>query len=1041
MNNKSKVNPFKFVNGKMITVHQSKEGSTKIGEVPIKTESKYESFFKNAPEKIREYYTDKKIEEDLKDDAESLKGYYTEAFKNFPEQRTYYELLYNIKTKGVDETRKHYDRIMNKEKNNNDKTTQETEVKPNIEQKDLTDLGISPEVKVIQIEKPKEVSPVVENKIVTQPSNNTPKLTELEQTRERARQLGQIQEVERIDRQIEAQGKYLNENKPKETKEEVKKVEEIKQENTIPDLSKYDFNTAFGKAKQLSDIGQFKWKGGVYGTALNTKSDLGKYDDKYKTKFSNQYTGSGIAGEMYGNKQTAVPVNSGIPSKGVNPTITPTERNKYDFVDYEDYSAKWDNAKTKSEKKLLTMQARLQGLTNQKGNVFNTKKEETPKSVANPFTGSIFDVNREGSKQNTKGENKNISLEIPKGYRRITGDKNQDLSQVSSSMEIRDKSWINSNIGSVYSKDGRYYQILGANESFRKDDPKATYKLRYLDKDLESDPETKKQITFQNNSNYPKTYPNTRVEDNKQSIEEKISKGRIEGNWKKHLNTEDVKMLKLRASLQKNINGYNAQFPFLDPLEFKELQSYKAQGGIINPFIPKADNGMLLDKPKGLFQGLDNTVGQYDSSLLPHSTLEINPNVKAPSKGMGNITQQMDWTTGNDDFIADELDEVVIKPQDEDPQNKFPQLPSPQLPSLQRPEFPKLQIPDSVPEGVKKEKRSGIGDFIKRNTKGVDMFDVVNTANMVKGFMGRNIKPPKRSFEDRQDIIAPAQGMNPFQKQDSLNNLQSQANIAQMNNKTIDPRLNTAAMLGIQQNTNQGLNQLNSQDSQMYNQDQQRMMGQKQNENMRMLQGQQNFQAKIQDENMRNYQMQQQAAQQSINQGLNNMQMKQRDNQNQRLQKQANDDLMTANFYGKAMGSLQNNVKINKLGDKDFQVSYYDKEGLKTKNFTDVNQAEAFRSTMSTHDDLDEHALNQSGKMAQGFLNLQNRMRRRENGGLLKKGGKITESNMSPEDRRIINNAINPFKYNNVYTNELLRYSKSLANKNIEIRHKINRSK
>ena len=33
MNNKSKVNPFKFVNGKMITVHQSKEGSTKIGDL------------------------------------------------------------------------------------------------------------------------------------------------------------------------------------------------------------------------------------------------------------------------------------------------------------------------------------------------------------------------------------------------------------------------------------------------------------------------------------------------------------------------------------------------------------------------------------------------------------------------------------------------------------------------------------------------------------------------------------------------------------------------------------------------------------------------------------------------------------------------------------------------------------------------------------------------------------------------------------------------------------------------------------------------
>lgn len=435
----------------------------------------------------------------------------------------------------------------------------------------------------------------------------------------------------------------------------------------------------------------------------------------------------------------------------------------------------------------------------------------------------------------------------------------------------------------------------------------------------------------------------------------------------------------------------------------------KAQGGKLNPFKYADGGGINPFLPKNPYDR-SNELGNYTNDEFEIGQSMDNAGVSFNSNSQNkNIINTYDQLYRNTDVDYSGSINPYMNRNRQD---------------ISLPEVPLRKPEDEVVDDISNQPKKSFGRKVWGKTKGLDAFDVINAGNMIKGYMGRNIKPPKRSWEDRQDIIAPAQGMNPFQKQSAMNDLQQQANLSNYNNRTIDPRMNNVSMLGIQQNTNQGLNQLNSQDSQMYQADQQRMMGQKQQENLRMLQGKQNFDQRIQDENMRNYQMQQQASQQSINQGLNYMQMKQADSRKKAIQEKANNQMLNAQMYQNSISEMQQKVKVN-LADNS--VTSFDGSVIK---FNTANEATAYADKLRMSPELEQAGMQEALRRSKGFKTFMNTNWGQEE---MKKGGILEVS----ETRKPQYNKINPFKISN-YTSDLMRMATSFGLKNMQLRKDIN---
>lgn len=764
---------------------------------------------------------------------------------------------------------------------------------------------------------------------------------------------GKLEEIKKQAQEELIKEKEVQTKKPVEEVAPTQVVETPK-ENVIPDFSKLDFNTAFGKAKELSTqgIGQFKWRGGVYGTALNTKQDLGSYDTKYNTNFKNIYTGSGIAGETFAQRKANEEYAKRVAEdrvKGITPQNPASPAKKGYFDNYEQYSTAWDNAKTQEEKAELTRQVRADGWS-------SGTPIETPKKTSSVNPSISNSVNKPKIKSDSKKE-KYIFTDA----RTWSGKK------------------VN-NIKDTFYYEGDYYETTGFNN-------KGEIIAEKIDKPENS-----------NKSNLVYSSKKYTSDINNNNTEEKPVNYEYDNRTQKTLKEQFIN-------------------PFQTGKQYFDNRYSKKQGGKLNPF-KYADGGGIT---------LPNYNNTWNSSMLQKPI--VNNSFDPTRTDFNPVTglNEVGYGKNNGEMPTVNLDEITITP-DKDGITPLPR----EIDSLKNNTVfnPNITPLVNMNKGVSNPNRfNKASKFIGNQTKGINAFDVINAGNMIKGYMGRNIKPPKRSFEDRQDIIAPAQGMNPFQKQDAINNLQSQANLASVNNRTIDPRLNTASMLGIQQNTNQGLNQLNSQDSQMYQQDQQRMMGQKQNENLRMLQGKQNFDQRIQDENMRNYQMQQQASQQSINQGLNYMQMKNADNQKRKMQERGNNQMLNAQMYSQAVTEMQQRVKVS----EDYKsVTSFDGT---VHNFNTPQEAIAFADKLRMSPELEKAGMQEAMRRAEGFNNFMNSDFSQGKNKPMRKGGTLEVSTKIVKPSF---NNLNPFKAIGNYTSDLMRMSTAFGLKNMGLRYAIN---
>lgn len=1255
---KNNINPFRVVKGKHIPLHQSKEGSTKI-ESPVenkplvldeKTKERFKYFTydnKNTTlEKemlnFRDIYTNEDLDEMIKDREDSDSKDLFTFIKSIPKTTS-------------------FGRPFTPTKNPN--SNNQNVNKPNSElEKQKTELGISPDAKVKSITpiEEKENTPNWVNKTTEDAKNfnngqktpnwikkaeenaknfNTPKVDlKSEYNKITEQPIFTPPKVTNGDTPIifKNQEEFDNTwNKAENTEEKTKLTEiwnkqketlpktptqivETPKENVIPDFSKLDFNTAFGKAKELSSqgIGQFKWRGGVYGTALNTKQDLGSYDTKYNTNFKNIYTGSGIAGETFAQRKANEEYAKRVAedrAKGITPENPASPAKKGFFDNYEQYSTAWDNAKTQEEKAELTRIAREQDLTT--GKVI----EETPKktSSVNPFDSwnSMINAKQESTPytryltafRNAKTESDRNTINIIAEREGIinpvkkTPKKERDWTSfgvdatlkglgvvaggyfgrgrigagVGTAIGGATADFVNNQLGykdresisgistvlddfvegavldpiitkrilpllkpignGVYNYGSSFFKASGnkitkvsktiAKEALTENEIKTLKNLNPFNKDnynfninLKSAPEKGALKHFNKGNKYkmpdapdlpdlpaitPKVKPVVPVKPVIPNSNYNYSTNPIvnnnpiiaTANYKKPLyNTGTIPTLPTNATVLKptynnpniiqpkmtsGINNKNISTATLKPKSiqgtkykpepedlkfllksgggnnyikkgnqvFRKINGdwfeIKAQGGKLNPF--KYADGGGIETPESIVPNVnlpqsteDLSVSfnkNYDNYISPYNTLDNNlespinpkpfikpdPIVTPPTQGFktdvnGNpIDYRRKSPIGYKNMT---FDKMAVSPEVQlqmgiDPTNVDNGL----------------SLDFSRDKGKQPSMWSKLGKGI--STSGINAFDVINAGNMIKGYMGRNIKPPKRSWEDRQDIITPAQGMNPFQKQDSINNLQSQANLASTNNRTIDPRLNTASMLGIQQNTNQGLNQLNSQDSQMYQQDQQRMMGQKQNENLRMLQGKQNFDQRIQDENMRNYQMQQQASQQSINQGLNYMQMKNADNQKRKMQERGNNQMLNAQMYSQAVTEMQQRVKVS--GDYKSVTSF---DGT-VHNFNTPQEAIAFADKLKMSPELEKASMQEAIKRKKGFKTYMDSDFSQGEDKPMRKGGTLEVSTrVKPQ-----HNNLNPFKAIGNYTSDLMRMSTAFGLKNMALRYAINNKK
>jgi len=288
------------------------------------------------------------------------------------------------------------------------------------------------------------------------------------------------------------------------------------------------------------------------------------------------------------------------------------------------------------------------------------------------------------------------------------------------------------------------------------------------------------------------------------------------------------------------------------------------------------------------------------------------------------------------------------------------------------------------------------------------VFAVTNLVNMGKGYMGRGLKPPTRSLQDRQDIIGSTQGMNQYAKDSALQGMSNQANTQANNNRSIDNRMNIASTMGTQEGLNNSATQLNAQDSQMYDQSRNTQLQARQGENMRMLSTSQKFQQGLQDEAMTNYKNQQAASQQAINQGQQNMFLQSRDIQAKKEQEKAM-------IYQSAVGQVQKNVKVNPTADGKFTVSHYDQSGklVLSPVFNSMYEASIFASGEKASSSIDKAIAEQMEKIRKGMAGFS-------------KGGKMTQSH-----------AKNPFSYMEKYNTKLMDITKNWGAINMKNRNKI----